>query len=66
MKDKAQVRTKMIISTSVNYHQRLAPCYDFALSYNAFIMSRIVITYKSYHSECIGPVIVLIIITLTL
>jgi hypothetical protein len=31
--------------------------YDFALSHNAFILSRIVISSKSYHSENIKPVI---------
>ncbi len=31
--------------------------YDFALSHNAFILSRIVTTYKSHRSEHIRPVI---------
>jgi hypothetical protein len=50
MKDKAQVKTKMTISTSKKTHMTIAItlCYDFALSHNSFILSRIVKTKEIY------------------
>jgi hypothetical protein len=50
--DKAQVTTKMIISTFIyiKNHTTIAitQCYDFVLSYNAFILSRIIIMGEIY------------------
>jgi hypothetical protein len=52
MKDKAQVTTKIIISTFILKKTQITIaitlCYDFALSHNAFIVSRIVITKETY------------------
>jgi hypothetical protein len=68
MKENAQDRTKMIISTFIHKKTNNYPAevgtlsiiaitlrYDFALSHNAFILSRIVITNEIY-SKIIGKV----------
>ncbi len=58
MKNKAQVTTKMIISTFIpKKHITIAImlCYDFVLSHNNFILSRTVIT-KEIHSKIKGKV----------
>ncbi len=50
-KDKSQVTTKMIISSIVQKNHitiAITLCYDFLLSHNAFILSRINITKEIY------------------